>query len=288
MILFVAVAFVRDDLLGMRKGRERGCCNLKTIALLYLICYNIVMNDIKTSKRQIAAPFIGIFVMLAILGLLNAQVIAAYAHIWTQPEVTATVQATKAVAHDSEQRSRPAESDEPIVMMPSAGITAPVVYGMDSIAEVDVQKALEQGVLHFGGSALPGERGNAVFIGHSSGQPWAPGDYKFVFTMLQRLQAGDTVELAHEGELYQYEVTETMIVEPTDVSVLDETNDATATFITCWPVGLNAQRMVVKTKLVSHQPRDASTDERRGAPELQGALPGDGYSAAEAVGERLR
>ena len=246
------------------------------------------MNDVKTSKRQIAAPFIGIFVMLAILGLLNAQVIAAYAHIWTQPEITATVQPTKAVAHDSEQYSRPAQTDDPMIFMPSAGITAPVVYGMESIVEDDVQKALEQGVLHFGGSALPGERGNAVFIGHSSGQPWAPGDYKFVFTMLQRLQAGDTIDLAHEGELYQYRVTETVIVEPTDVSVLDETNEATATFITCWPVGLNAQRMVVKATLVSHEARESSKSERRGAPDLQGALPGDGYSAAEAVGERLR
>lgn len=238
----------------------------------------------KISKKQLAAPFVGVFVMLAVLGLMNAQVVTAYAYLWTQPATSVDVP-ERAVTTKKKQ-GHPANTKEPLVIMPAAGIEAPAVYGMDSVQEADVQRALERGVLHFGGSALPGERGNAVFVGHSSGQPWAPGEYKFVFTMLQRLEPGDKVQLAYKGELYTYKVTEKNVVDPRDVSVLDESREATATFITCWPVGVNAQRLVVTAKLISHDPRERSNV--HGAPELEDVLPGDGYTAIEAVRERLR
>lgn len=231
------------------------------------------------------APFVGLAVMVSMLGLFNAQLIAAHTFIWTQP--TAEEIRIEAPKPAEPAKKQPSVPKNPLVVMPKAGIKAPVVYGMASTAATDVQRALERGVLHFGGSALPGHAGNAVYVGHSSGQPWAPGNYKFVFTMLYKLNPGDRVQLAYKGELYVYRVTEKIVVDPIDVSVLEQTETATATFITCWPVGLNAQRMVIKSELINRQPKQSSKATPQGAPELQDSLPGGAYDAIEALQERF-
>lgn len=230
------------------------------------------------------APIMGLFVFASVIGFFNAQIIAGYATLWfAQPVAIATIPATKMKTQQ--------KNDAPLapqITMPAAGIQAPVVYDAPSTADADVQMALERGVLHFGDSALPGERGNAVFVGHSSGQPWAPGDYKFVFTMLERMQIGQRIELAHGTTRYVYEVTEKIVVDPLDVSVLEQTKGATATFITCTPVGTNAQRLVLHAKLVSHEPRNRTNATQGGAPELKNSLPGSSYNAAEALQQRWR
>lgn len=230
------------------------------------------------------APFIGVAVTVAIFAFFNAQLIAAYVVMWTQPP--ATDYAIAASVSESDKKA-PDEtvSEDPLLIVPGAGIRAPVVYGVTSTAEADVQRGLEKGVLHFGNSALPGEIGNAIFAGHSSGQPWAPGDYKFVFTQLNRLEPGARVQLAHNGTAYTYAVTVKTIVAPDDVSVLKQTEAATATFITCWPLGVNAKRLIVKAKLVSHEPRQrASAAPLTSEPEL----PGNPYSATQSLQQRLR
>lgn len=238
------------------------------------------------------APFIGLLTVIAVLALFNAQLIAAYASMWTQPTVQPIAPEKVVAARPSENpakqsKAHPAVPQKPLVLMPSAGIKAPVVYDVTSVAETDVQRGLQRGVLHFGDTALPGEKGNAVFVGHSSGQPWAPGDYKFVFTMLQRLKAGDKIQLTHQGELYVYQVTEKTIVVPSNISVLEPTDTPTATFITCWPVGVNAKRLVVKSELVSDNVQSRSSASDRAAMGAESSLPGAAYGAGEALRERF-
>lgn len=244
-------------------------------------------EDRMKAFRISAAPLAGIAVALSVLALLNAQLIGAYAVMVIQP-APQEVSLEPPNPNGRKGTSRPAISKEPLIAMPAAGIKAPVVYGVESTLDADVQRGLERGILHFGDSALPGEAGNAVYVGHSSGQPWAPGDYKFVFSMLYRLNPGDKIQLAYDGELYIYEVTEKVIVEPTDVSVLKQSEAATATFITCWPIGVNAQRMVIKSKLISHEARKRTTNSSQGAQAPAGGLPGSAYSATEALQQRLR
>jgi LPXTG-site transpeptidase (sortase) family protein len=242
-------------------------------------------KDKRRTLRQNLAPFVGLGVMGMILLLFNAQLITANILMWVAPPVPVL-----AIEEHEPTTEAPRENQnipkDPLIVMPTAGIKAPVVYGMNSIAEDDIQRALQDGVLHFGGTPLPGEAGNSVFVGHSSGAPWAPGDYKFVFMTLNQLEAGDKVQLAYEGELYIYEVMGKKVVNPTDVSVLEQTPEATATFITCWPIGTNAQRVVIKTKLVSHEPRERSS--LQGAPELNRGLPGNSYNPARALQEQFR
>jgi len=82
-------------------------------------------------------------------------------------------------------------------------------------------KSLENGVAQMKGTAKPGEGGNIFIFGHSSFYSTSPGNYKEIFKNLQDIKTGDLIEVAYHGQNYQYQVSETKVVEPTDVDVLN-------------------------------------------------------------------
>lgn len=239
-------------------------------------------TPVKTgSKFKInPAPVVGIFVALAVMAFFNAQLISAQVMAYVAPADTQAIDYSlqNNVAID------PAATQ---LTIPKISVDAPVVYGMDKVEDYYVQKALEDGVLHFGGSPVPGQPGNAVFVGHSSNQPWSAGHYKFVFMMLDKLEVGDKIYLTYKGVRYTYDVTEKRVVKPNDVSVLEGSKTPTATFITCTPLGTNTNRLVIKAKL--SDPIIGTEDIeglKRSAPELNTALPGQGYNTVESFTNR--
>jgi LPXTG-site transpeptidase (sortase) family protein len=147
--------------------------------------------------------------------------------------------------------SAPVSSD-PEVIIPKINSEVPVVYDVNSIADADIQQGLERGVVHYYGTAAPGQDGNVVIVGHSSGNIFNAGKYKFAFSLLRAVNPGDTFYLQKDGKRYVYQVYEKKVVKPTDVGVLGPTDrPATATLITCDPPGLNSSRLVVVGQQIS-------------------------------------
>lgn len=144
------------------------------------------------------------------------------------------------------------------ITIPKINVHAPVVYE-PSIQEADVQKALENGVVHYGNTPVPGQNGNVAIFGHSSNDWWEPGNYKFVFVLLDKLAPGDQVTLDYNQVRYTYQVTGSQIVDPTDVAVLNPTPTPTLTLITCSPPGTSLRRLVVTAKQISPDPTKATT-----------------------------
>jgi sortase A len=143
----------------------------------------------------------------------------------------------------------------PEIIIPKINVELPVVYGMDSIAEADVQKALENGVLHYADTALPGQNGNIVIIGHSAVNLFVSGHYKYAFTLLRKLSDGDVIYLQKDGKRYSYQVYRKETVKPTNVGVLGPSDKpATITLITCDPPGLNVNRLVIIGQQVDPNP----------------------------------
>ena len=142
---------------------------------------------------------------------------------------------------------------EPTITIPKINVTAPVVYE-PSIAEGSIQKALETGVVHYGNTALPGRPGNSVIFGHSSNDWWEPGNYKFVFVLLDKLVVGDQFSVNYDSKHYTYQVTGTKVVAPTEVSVLNQTAEPTMTLITCSPPGTSFKRLVITAKQIDPSP----------------------------------
>jgi sortase A len=140
----------------------------------------------------------------------------------------------------------------PEVIIPKINVEIPVVYGVNTISEDDVQKALEGGVVHYADTAVPGQDGNVVIVGHSSNNIFNKGRYKFAFVLLSRLENGDTFYLQKDGKRYTYQIYKKAIVQPNDVSVLGSTDKtATATLITCDPPGTSAHRLIVVGQQIS-------------------------------------
>ena len=158
---------------------------------------------------------------------------------------------------------------EPEIIIPKINVQIPVVYGVKSTQERDVQKALEGGVLHYADTAQPGQNGNVVIVGHSSNNIFNKGKYKFAFVLLSRLEPGDTFYLQKDGKRYTYEVYQKKIVKPDDISVLGPADrPATASLITCDPPGTSINRLVVTGEQISPDPaknKPASTVKNQAA-----------------------
>jgi LPXTG-site transpeptidase (sortase) family protein len=116
--------------------------------------------------------------------------------------------------------------------------------------EKDIQSALQDGVIHYPGTAYPGEHGNVVITGHSSYFIWDPGQFKDVFALLHQVSEGDTVIIYYNQQKYTYMVYEKQVVLPDQVDVLTQAGGDRLTLITCTPVGTNLKRLVVFAKPV--------------------------------------
>ena len=107
----------------------------------------------------------------------------------------------------------------------------PVVQG-------DGWEQLKKGVGQHISSANPGENGNVVLAGHDD-------VFGEVFRNLDKLQPGDQVILYTMQQQFIYRVTETRIVDPSQVDVMNSTSDPTVTLISCYPYMVDKQRIVV-------------------------------------------
>ncbi|HEX9596910.1 MAG TPA: class D sortase [Anaerolineales bacterium] len=115
------------------------------------------------------------------------------------------------------------------------GVSAPIVTGDD-------WEALKRGVGQHIGSADPGQNGNLVLTGHND-------IYGEVFRYLEDLKPGDEIIIFTASRSYTYLVTETLIVEPDFIEVLEPTPNATLTLISCTPYRVDTQRIVVLAEL---------------------------------------
>lgn len=145
------------------------------------------------------------------------------------------------------------------VIIPKLGLNVPLVTpSYNSLlkedwegVEEDIQDALQHGVVHYPGTARPGQAGNFFVTGHSSYYPWAEGNYKTVFARLHELDIGDEYWVYYGGDKHRYVVMSKKEVKPSDVTVLDQpTNKRVSTIMTCTPVGTTLRRLIIKSQEV--------------------------------------
>jgi len=134
----------------------------------------------------------------------------------------------------------------------SVGIRSPII-DVPIINEERFQDALMHGVVHYPQTARIGQPGNAFIFGHSSDFSWRASPYRHIFSLLPHVVAGDVIEVTDEqGTVYQYRVTETFIVSPTDTRVLDQGDGSQSllTLQTSYPFGTALARYIVRAELV--------------------------------------
>jgi len=136
--------------------------------------------------------------------------------------------------------------EDSYIKIPEIGLNAPVVF-IDSKNEKDMEKALEKGVLHYPLSALPGEEGTSIFLGHSAPSNWPKqNNFYWVFSELNSLNKGDTFSLYFNNVKYFYRIEEKHFLKKGQ-EMLDLNNNLI--LISCWPPGKNSERIVIGADL---------------------------------------
>ncbi|MEY2468571.1 MAG: sortase [Actinomycetota bacterium] len=144
-----------------------------------------------------------------------------------------------------------------IIKIPRIGVEKTVVQG---VGVEDLKKAPG----HYPNTPMPGQKGNASIAGHRT-------TYGAPFYNLDELKPDDKILVTTLQGSFEYDVIETKIVRPSDVSVLDETDDDRLTLTTCHPRFSASSRMVVTAKLIGTAlpvppapPADAETKQELG------------------------
>jgi sortase A len=88
-------------------------------------------------------------------------------------------------------------------------------------------------------TGFPGEEGNVVLAGHRS------HTYGKFFHRLGEMEIGDQMSLDTHFGHFTYQIVEIKVVEPTDLSVLEQTDRSLLTLITCEPLYSNDYRLIV-------------------------------------------
>lgn len=118
-----------------------------------------------------------------------------------------------------------------VLQVPRLGLTVPVVEGADA-------EALLLGAGHVVHTAFPGHHGNTGIAAHRD----------TCFRPLRFIKPGDDIVITSPDGIYDYVVSGTEIVLPTDGRVLHHTKTRDLTLITCFPffyVGSAPKRFIV-------------------------------------------
>lgn len=226
------------------------------------------------AKKHLQSLFFGLglgslVVIIFLFGLFNERFIVPFIQPSGRVGATPIILSTDGVA----------PSDAPELIIPKINVQLPVVYGLTASDEATVQRGLEEGVIHYPSTAMPGQQGNAAYFGHSSNNIFNKGKYKFAFVLLHEMVPGDIFYLTYGGKVYTYRVFEKKVVSPTDTWVLGpvEGKTATAALITCDPPGTSTNRLVVWGEQITPDPNGntAAPVQPETAP-VDAELPSDG------------
>ena len=145
------------------------------------------------------------------------------------------------------------------IMIPAIQVNAPVKAEVDGMDVASYEPEVLQGVAHYKhkvvdgftvDGAYPGELGNIFLFGHSQVPGGDMSNYSGVFNDLSKLSIGDEIMVFYQGQKYVYRVYEGQVVTRNQIEYLAPTDEETLTLMSCWPLGLDVKRYIVRAKPV--------------------------------------
>lgn len=171
------------------------------------------------------------WVLIAGIVLLNAYILITP----FLPQVTYKIESAFAepVSIESSEDREAIDRSYNHLVIPKMNLDEKVLVG-------DSEKLVNQGIWQVADTSTPDQGSNTVLVGHRF-------SYKdpAVFYHLDKLAKDDIMTLAWDGKLYTYRVSETKIVQPTDVYIEEPTEESILTLYTCHPVWSTRERLVV-------------------------------------------
>ncbi len=135
--------------------------------------------------------------------------------------------------------------------IPSIDVSAPLIWTTDP---KNFDADLQNGLVHYPGTAFPGQNGTAYISGHSSNYVWAQGKFNNILVRLGELKPYDSFSIEVQGSdgkkiTYHYVVMSSQIYKADDQAQFANNGSSVVALSTCWPVGTSAKRLVVFGRL---------------------------------------
>lgn len=133
------------------------------------------------------------------------------------------------------------------VVIPKIGANERIIANVDPDNESEYLKILQQNIAHAKGTAFPGVNGTTYLFAHSTDNFWNVGRYNAVFYLLNKMEIGDDVVLFLNGKRYNYTVSDTKIIDPSDTHFIASNLGQGERVIlqTCWPPGTAWKRLLI-------------------------------------------
>lgn len=148
-------------------------------------------------------------------------------------------------------KSAPTTTNPDGILIPKISVEAPLIL-VNSTDPKDFRMPLKKGVTHFP-SALPGQEGTAIILGHSAPPGWPNINYDGVFSRVQELEEGDEIFVFFNYKEYKYRVSEKVFLKKgQDIPEAKESQSRSRlVLVSCWPPGIDNKRIVVFSELVN-------------------------------------
>jgi sortase A len=155
-----------------------------------------------------------------------------FAVLQTRADVDLKLWSDSRIKDYLESLESPTDAPQAVLRVPKLHLEVPVYEGSDELT-------LNRGLGRIIGTARLGEPGNTGIAGHRDG----------FFRGLKDIGPGDNLELLLPHRTDRYVVTNILITNPDDVSVLQPSSVASLTLVTCYPfyfVGSAPRRYIVQ------------------------------------------
>lgn len=129
------------------------------------------------------------------------------------------------------------------IVIDKIGIKAPLIIPDGS--DPTLKTELNEGVVYFPGSALPGEKGETILLGHSAPANWPKIKFDWIFNDLSKLEPGDIITVYFDGKKYEYKVIKNNIIGRGEDTLKDSANNNVLTLMSCWPPGKDSKRIAI-------------------------------------------
>ncbi len=132
---------------------------------------------------------------------------------------------------------------EDSIEIPKIKISAPLIIVEK---EEEVKKALDRGVVLWPNSALPGQKGQTIILGHSAPPNWPKIKYDWVFSNLNLLEKGDEIIIYFKKKKHVYLVKDKIFLQRGQELPETDPEKTVLFLISCWPPGKDFRRIAVE------------------------------------------
>jgi LPXTG-site transpeptidase (sortase) family protein len=129
--------------------------------------------------------------------------------------------------------------------IPKIGISVPLIVSPEA-SQKDLEILLDEGAVYYPGSALPGQAGETVILGHSAPPQWPQIKHDWIFSRLDELTRGDEIGVYFNGQKFTFRVSGKFFLDRGEElpQTLTKVKNVLL-LISCWPPGKDIKRIAV-------------------------------------------